>query len=236
MFVIDNRLIGNFVDDFKKKGGKYHYFFDLPNRSIRSLEDINFAITNVFNSGVPFQTGKQKYKDHNSIGYLGQISEMIYDYFNISHKAGDVGTKKDFDELHEELCKLFLIEAKKLGKAYSYGNAQKLINMTFKYLACFKDYPDFASLFDYCHAPIDSIILERFEAVGVPNVHKAGSAYKYSFGGTCYSWTQLEKDAYLSLIDDYRNKIDSVDPDCSALYFDFYNWAPKGVEKTPIIP
>lgn len=236
MYAIKKTLVDDFVDYFKKKGGKYRYFADLPNCSIRSLKDINFAITNVFNSGVPFQTGRQKYKDHVSSGYLGLISKKIYDYFNAGHKAGGAGMKKVFDELHEELCELFLSEAKKLGKTYTYGNAQKLINMTFKYLTCFKDYPVFASLFDYCHTPIDSIILEQFEAVGVPNIDKTGPTYKYSFGGACYSWTQLEKKAYLSLVDGYRNKIGSTDPNCSALYFDFYNWAPKGIKKTPIIP
>ena len=236
MYVIYKILIDDFVAYFKKKGGKYKYFKSLANRSIKSSEDINFAIISVFNSGVPFQTGKQKYKDHVSGGYLKSISDKIDEYFNVRHKAGDTTTKKEFDELHEELCQLFLDEAKKLGKAYAYGNAQKLINMTFKYLACFKDYPAFAALFDYCHAPIDSIILEQFKGVGVPNILKDVLTHKYSYRGRDYPWTQLDKDAYLSLVEDYRNKIDSVDPNCSALCFDFYNWAPKGVKKTPIIP
>ena len=236
MYVIGKTLIDGFVAYFKKKGGKYEYFKRLVNCSIKSSEDINFATNSVFNSGVPFQTGKQKYKDHVSSGYLKSISNKIWEYFNVKHKAGDTTTKKEFDELHEELCQLFLDETKKLGKAYTYGNAQKLINMTFKYLACFQDYPAFAALFDYCHAPIDNISLKQFKGVGVPNILKDGLTYKYSYRKRDCSWTQLDKDAYLSLVEDYRNKIDSVDPNCSALYFDFYNWAPKGVKKTPVIP
>lgn len=44
---------------------------------------------------------------------------------------------------------------------FSFGNAQKLVNMTVKYLyiVCFHD-PELRSKFEFCHCPLDSILLD----------------------------------------------------------------------------
>lgn len=233
MYKIPQQLISNFTDYFIEKSGKYDYFNKIVKFSIKNRKDIEEAIVYVFNSGIAFQTGAQRYKDHESKNYLSEIASYIYEYFN--NRKGKENTLDDeFDKLHEKLCNLFLERTKELGKEYTYGNAQKLINMTFKYLACFKDYSEFSELFEYCHTPIDSIILKNYFLIGVNNI--SARSKKYLFNNNEYCWTKLNKDAYKSLVRDYRNRIKEINQDCSALLFDFYNWAPRGVDKEVKVP
>ena len=60
----------------------------------------------------------------------------MLDYFNGPAPSG----QEAFDVLHEEMCMLWCIQftesRKDLG---TYGKAQKIINMSFKYLFCCED-------------------------------------------------------------------------------------------------
>ncbi len=48
-------------------------------------------------------------------------------------------------------------------KKITYGKAQKIVNMTMKQLYCFDNAHTYqSSVFQYCHIPIDSVILEFF--------------------------------------------------------------------------
>lgn len=44
------------------------------------------------------------------------------------------------------------------GQSFTVGQAQKWINMTFKYLHLL-DYPEVQNVYEYCHVPIDSYML-----------------------------------------------------------------------------
>lgn len=72
----------------------------------------------------------------------------------------------DFEDWHHKLCCFFIRELEKIladaGKDpadATYGKAQKIINMTFKYLYCFDDAAEYAERFEPCHMAIDSYIL-----------------------------------------------------------------------------
>ena len=43
----------------------------------------------------------------------------------------------------------------------TYGKAQKIVNMTFKYLSLFDDANQFSNVFQYCHVAIDRYIIEE---------------------------------------------------------------------------
>ena len=66
---------------------------------------------------------------------------------------------------HKDMCEEFLavIEPKYLG-GLKYGKAQKIVNMTFKNAYCLQHNEikedQFEKYFEYCHMPLDSIILE----------------------------------------------------------------------------
>jgi len=67
-----------------------------------------------------------------------------------------IKTQSEFDELHKTACYDLIASFGK--QPFTIGQAQKWINMTFKYLHLL-DYPDVQKVYEYCHVPIDSYIL-----------------------------------------------------------------------------
>ena len=61
---------------------------------------------------------------------------------------------KDYDEWHKILC------AAIVEKGYTFGQAQKWVNMTMKYLIVL-DYAPVFKYFDYLHVPIDTIVINN---------------------------------------------------------------------------
>lgn len=74
-------------------------------------------------------------------------------------------TQEAFDARHQEVCDDFLVRLNALCvkhnlKEQHYGKAQKIVNMTFKYLCLFEKNEPIQPLFAFCHMPLDSNILE----------------------------------------------------------------------------
>ena len=75
-------------------------------------------------------------------------------------------TQEAFDERHKEVCDDFLTKLNKLctdcgvNEPPCYGKAQKIVNMTFKYLYMFEKNEPIQPLFAFCHMPLDSSIFE----------------------------------------------------------------------------
>ncbi len=68
----------------------------------------------------------------------------------------NITTQEQFDKLHKEACNKLI---KKFEDQYfTIGQAQKWINMTFKYLHLL-DYEDIKNIYEFCHIPIDSYML-----------------------------------------------------------------------------
>ena len=68
----------------------------------------------------------------------------------------EINTQAEFDELHETACHELISSFR--GQIFTVGQAQKWINMTFKYLHLL-DYPEVQKVYEYCHIPIDSYML-----------------------------------------------------------------------------
>ena len=67
---------------------------------------------------------------------------------------------KKFDDLHEKLCEIWADELKNNEHLSTYGIAQKVVNMAFKYLYCCEGADDYKEHFTFCHVPLDSFTLE----------------------------------------------------------------------------
>ena len=85
------------------------------------------------------------------------IAGILQDYFN--EKSKD---EKDFDDYHHSLCEKIKGKFGTKGIKLTYGQAQKIVNMSFKYLYCCNGIEEYDKYFKYCHMPLDSIILEWF--------------------------------------------------------------------------
>jgi len=80
------------------------------------------------------------------------LNEQFIDYFSSDEKD-----EMKFDEWHHEVCRGVLEKLKRIYIDIHYGKAQKIVNMTFKYLYCIESIDE--KYFIHCHIPLDSIIL-----------------------------------------------------------------------------
>jgi len=104
-------------------------------------------------------------------------------------------SQNNFDEWHEEKCNGLIEQFKKtLNYKISYGQAQKWINMTFKYLFVLgeRKINNIAMNYEFFHIPIDNIVLDKLSAMGISKLKT--------------SWSRVDKyEDYL----DYQNKVRS---------------------------
>lgn len=104
-------------------------------------------------------TGIAKLKDEKETAFKN-LEEKFYEYFN-NEAPSD---KSSFDSVHNKLCEAWCDAFSKVSPTHigTYGKAQKIVNMTFKYLYCCKNILGFEKHFVFCHVPLDSFTLEWF--------------------------------------------------------------------------
>ncbi len=93
-----------------------------------------------------------------------------------------------FDDWHKETCKRLISTYTDSGYGkFTVGQAQKWINMTLKYIfTCGEPrIPGFLSAYQYCHVPLDNILLEKLK--------------KYNFPTFSCKWSRInDYDEYLA--------------------------------------
>lgn len=134
-------------------------------------------------------------KDEEKKNFFEEIAESIQNVF----------CKEIPDEWHEKLCRSFCNELTALGycpvidgqeRTVTYGQAQKVINMAFKYLFC----TDGAEgrVFEMCHMPLDSYTLSWYRKIsGKDAVIKADA-----------TWSGLDEDLYKKLQKEIRKHLE----------------------------
>ena len=170
---------------------------------------------------------------------LSALAESIWKYFNSTPNT--MNSQPEFDSFHDTLCNWFEGELNRTVRSVvglpnaTYGNAQKMINVLFKYLSCFDDYPEYADLFSYCHVPIDNYILCGLSTSSVlckiPGVVKIPYDYQYNGLG----WYGFDRDTYRSLVDNYRRYI-TKPSDLSYLAVEFDLWIAGNKKRKCILP
>ncbi|MCI6443784.1 MAG: hypothetical protein MR844_02435 [Clostridia bacterium] len=98
------------------------------------------------------------------MSYTDELRETLAQEFVKYFQSPSPTTREDFDKIHKGLCEGFLNGLNEVFARYKlakqeFGKAQKVINMTFKYLYCFDDAEKFEDYFRFCHMPIDSYTL-----------------------------------------------------------------------------
>jgi hypothetical protein len=88
-------------------------------------------------------------------------------------KSGVLVSRQDFDSWHQTLCERLKVQFGAAGyidesgnAKFTYGQAQKWINMALKYVFVFGErrLPGYQYLYPYCHVPIDNIIIANLRA------------------------------------------------------------------------
>ena len=155
-------------------------------RTIRNGEEWNKKIKLETPKG---EANKKYYEINNS---RGNASEKI-------KSAIKIITFKDFNTWHKELCdSLGNKEEGSIG--YTYGQAQKWVNMTMKYLLILRFSPVEANI-DQLHIPLDSIIVKRA-------TEKGKELIKEETLGDNFSWSRIENyDHYWKIQNELINSL-----------------------------
>lgn len=124
-------------------------------------------------------------------------SKKFLKFFEDSEKD-----EEEFDNWHKDRCRDFFDVFKFKYENFNennnkYGKAQKVINMTFKYIYCLKGAEKKEKYFEFCHMPLDSITLEWFYRLGEKgvkiNVEIEGKKIEEKIGRKFSSWSNLPK-------------------------------------------
>ena len=153
------------------------------------------------------------------MSYTDELRETLAQEFVKYFQSPSPTTREDFDKIHKGLCEGFLNGLNEVFARYKlakqeFGKAQKVINMTFKYLYCFDDAEKFEDYFRFCHMPIDSYTLN------------------WCFDNALYvkkditNWSGIKEGQYYHLSDKIRVKLSEEAP----LLVEFKIW-PQEIAK-----
>ncbi len=123
----------------------------------------------------------------------------------------------EFETWHYEVCDLIIKKYKKHKKhgiKLTYGQAQKWVNMTIKYLYLFGGYT-FDSVFEDLHIPIDNYVFDA--AKNELGIKRPADA-----------WSKLDKKEYLKYQEDIREELRKKNS--SPLIWEFENWLKEAQE------
>lgn len=98
--------------------------------------------------------GFAKNPDHDQI--FRSCEQVIYDEIERMIKWNGKSSQDMFDKWHESTCKRLILFSTDI---LTYGQAQKWINMTLKYLSMF-DHKQTEKVYEFFHVPIDNYIIK----------------------------------------------------------------------------
>lgn len=201
-------------------------------RSITDCKDVYLACEEAYFLGAVFRRareGRGRYVNTPNVNEaLEKLAKNLHSFFN----------KENGPFSFFKLCYDFrnnLNEKRKMVKteeyaAISFGQAQKMINLTIKYLYCYGDSENFKDRFELCHAPMDSI-MEKSVGNELAILNYPG---EYTSKTKYCAWTALELEN-VYIYEAYRDgtiflaKYASfqLEKDVIPLEIDFYLWDPK---------
>ena len=143
-------IIGNFWED------RAH--FEIAFEGIKSA--VKKAVGDLTERTLKKKKGVKDYpeKEDDKVKKLEEngLVQSIKDYF----KRSEPGEEWAFDKWHSDACQMVENALAKYYNNWAYGKAQKIVNMTLKYVYCLDWAKDYRGHFKYCHIPLDSFTLE----------------------------------------------------------------------------
>ena len=197
---------------------------EFPKRKELALSreaDIHLAINKAYQDMSP-----RTIKGHTSVvkdKAFKVLFELIKGFFvNQAPNSQD-----EFDKKHSQMCDAFLEALNcalltKNAMTQEFGKAQKIVNMTLKYLYCFQGRQEKEAWFQYAHMPLDTYTLDW---------------YKKEIRKETYVWSNLNKEQYLGIMKNIRDRLqnglkyDNIVLPQSPLLADFIIWSEQKRKK-----
>ena len=205
MSILTKDIRDEFIGGLRAKYAKA-----LPSKSIANKDDIMFAAANLYAYGTPFVNQGKRRQSHYGTGTtdiqtikkeLNNYVAAVLGYFKKPYPK----SQADFDNDHKNLCEIFLRSITKYQ--HTYGNAQKMTNILFKYLACFMDASIYEDWFKYCHMALDRFTyngyrLPFYRDVVYPRIYGSSAS-------TLTLWSCLKDVDYTTVTNDIINYVNS---------------------------
>lgn len=193
----------NQVDFFIKKT-EFNEEFEKYRENNSSVDELRTAIA--FSINCAYGTAKRTFKGvQKSDEVIKEFKNSVIGYFN---SGSFPQTQEEFNTKHEELCKDWtniLRENGNTGDNLSYGKAQKVVNMMFKYMYCCRHLNKISipeEAFKYCHMTLDSYTLKWISDVWEEEVGKKAKIIKSDT-----TWSKLDDDKYKEIVKLIEDKI-----------------------------
>lgn len=207
---------------------------DALNKCIqRAYRDVCRTFHYKFSSDYIEKLGKQKNGEY--VEYISLKKEFREDLNNyLSEQINELlkSSQEEFDIWHERTCDQIVGRAKKFSgpdkelfaikkdisassdKVFFYGQAQKWLNMTLKYMLIMGLWDrELEEKKEYFHVPVDSYIMKAASAEGI-NVPYKNKKQEGVLASGMYSeakskvWSQWEKEEYVKFQEDLRSRLE----------------------------
>lgn len=165
---------------------KYRSYYDMQPRTIKGLAEFRSEPEN----------------NTHIINTLEKLGEELHDYVT----KAKISNQTDFDTWHEKTCKWFVKEFNKSKKLIGYGKAQKIVNVSFKYILALQGADKYwkNGKFKYCHMTLDRYTFnEGFYKKEIDDKNKAKKL-------STMSWSKLEYQDYINIQKNVRNFLSNV--------------------------
>lgn len=204
MSILNSQIRSSFINSLHRT-----YARELPEKHIQKRDDIMFGAKNLYLSGTPFSkrgSNIQASESDETVveSALTPFVEKVWAYFN---QMPAPTSQREFNLFHEELCDTFLSGFNNFGYTHTYGNAQKQVNVLFKYLSCYADSTRYAEWFRYCHMALDGYTYNGYRLpFYVKVVHK--SIYNIPVGPLT-AWSKLTRSEYKAVTADITTYVNT---------------------------
>ena len=149
MYIATRELRDEFINGLAVN---FSYARRLPTMQIGSVSDISFGATHLFLAGTPFS---RQHRMTNAPAIASALEPLCLKIWNYFYMDKAPSSQAEFDLFHKECCHMFLDIFASHGYHHNYGNAQKFVNVLFKYLSCYSDAFMFEKKFQFCHMALD---------------------------------------------------------------------------------
>lgn len=233
------------ADDERKAIFLMRVFLGVKNPPIDWYEvAVRLAYTTFMRTLTGYAEIKPKTGQLNASKYLRNRLENYFKSYTVTSESG-------FDEWHMKTCgdlidKFGTWEVDSMHTSrLTHGQAQKWINISFKYLyaftlfgCCVKGFPveiDVSKM-EYCHLPLDNIVICSLSQEEIDKLKKKDPKWKinkkrksWTYGGQ--SWSKLtEKTDYITIQKKLREVFDDTRKGQTMLKIDFDIWGGSSVE------
>lgn len=125
--------------------------------------------------------------------------------------ASDINTQLEYDRWHKGICLQMINIYEAADIAFTFGHAQKWINMTMKYLFIHGTL-DLSRVFAYLHVPVDSYVFSAVE-------------YQLGINRPYAAWSKItDYNVYLAYQCAIRDRLQNQEQPVDPLRWEFSNW------------